>query len=32
VPLDPSAVTARITDDVSREMDIVLKAPRHTTG
>jgi hypothetical protein len=24
-------VTARITDDVSREMDIVLKAPRHTT-
>jgi toluene monooxygenase system protein E len=32
VPFDPSAVTARITDDVAREMDIVLKAPRKTTG
>ncbi|WP_445187649.1 toluene hydroxylase [Pseudonocardia sp. Cha107L01] len=32
VPFDPSAVTARITDDVAREMDIVLKAPRRTTG
>jgi len=27
VPFDPSAVAARITDDVSREMDVVLKAP-----
>jgi toluene monooxygenase system protein E len=32
VPFDPTAVTARITDDVSREMDIVLKAPRRTIG
>jgi toluene monooxygenase system protein E len=32
VPFDPSAVTARITDDVSRETDILLKAPRRTTG
>jgi toluene monooxygenase system protein E len=31
VPFDPSAVAARITDDVSREMDAVLKAPPRTS-
>ena len=32
VPLDPSAVTARVTEDVSREMDMVLNAPGQTSG
>jgi toluene monooxygenase system protein E len=32
VPLDPSVVAARISDDVSREMDDVLKAPPRTSG
>jgi toluene monooxygenase system protein E len=30
VPLDPSALTARITDDTSREMDEVLNPPART--
>ncbi|NMH96798.1 toluene hydroxylase [Pseudonocardia acidicola] len=32
VPFDPSAVAARITDDVSREIDVVLTAPPRTSG
>jgi hypothetical protein len=32
VPLDPSAVTARVTEDVSRELDMVLNAPGRTSG
>lgn len=32
VPFDPSAVAARITDDVSREMDAMLTVPPRTSG
>ena len=32
VPLDPSVVAARISDDVSREMEDLLKAPPRTSG
>jgi toluene monooxygenase system protein E len=32
VPFDPSAVAARITDEVSRDLDVVLEAPPRTSG
>jgi hypothetical protein len=32
VPLDANAVTARITSDVSRDTDPVLRAPPPSTG
>jgi toluene monooxygenase system protein E len=32
VPSDPSTVTTRITDDVSRELDVLLEAPTRTPG
>ena len=32
VPFDPSAVAARITDDVSRELDAMLTVPPRTSG
>jgi hypothetical protein len=32
VPLDPSTVTARITDDETREIDVVLNSTPRTRG